>query len=187
MDARISLLGVVSFYLVLAAVGVDWTLARGASLGSLLVPGRSAGWPVELAAGVMLGLVVVGLGRVAERYWEPARRLQRELAGLLPPLRTVDVAVLAGASSIGEEVLFRGAMQGALGFWPAVVLFGAAHGGLARRWRLWVVYAALVGAAFGGLTIWLGTLLAPVIAHFTINWFGLRALSARGPSPGAAT
>ena len=187
MEPRIPLTGVVLFYLVLAALGVAWVLARGAPLGAVLSPGRAAGWLVELAAGAGFGLAVVGLGRIAEATFEPARRLQRELARLLPPLRPLDVVVMAGASSAGEEVFFRGAMQGAIGLWPTVLLFGVAHGWLARRWWLWMVYAALVGAGFGALTLWLGTLLAPVTAHFTINWFGLRRLGTLPRPDGEAT
>jgi membrane protease YdiL (CAAX protease family) len=72
-------------------------------------------------------------------------------------------------SGIGEEMLFRGAVQPEFGLVVAALAFGLVHIGPDRRYLLWTAWAVLAGFLFGFLYEFSGGLLAPVIAHATHN------------------
>lgn len=125
--------------------------------------------------GVASGLAVVAVSR-ALSGWGPMARLDDLLRETLGPLDTTTIAVLAVTSAVGEEVLFRGAIQPFVGFWLTALIFGLMHGGTMRRFRGWVVFAILAGLLFGALAIVTGDLLAPILCHFTVNYFNLHYL-----------
>jgi membrane protease YdiL (CAAX protease family) len=95
---------------------------------------------------------------------------------LLPEVSPSDALVLALASGIAEEVLFRGAIQPALGLWWTSLLFGLLHFPPDRRLAGWPIFAGVLGLAFGGVYELTGNLLGPIVAHLTINYVGLRRL-----------
>lgn len=124
--------------------------------------------------GAALGLAVVGLTRIATRHWQWARDLHTSFRDLLGPLSRREIIVLAVASSVGEELLFRGALLPWFGNWFQAIAFAALHIGPGRRFAPWTVSALLLGAAFGQLALITGNLGAPIAAHFTINFVNLR-------------
>ena len=95
---------------------------------------------------------------------------------MLGRLSTTDIAMLAGGSALGEELLFRGAMQPALGLGLTTVIFGLAHLPPKRSLWPWTLTATVVGLGLGVLYEATQSILAPVVAHFTVNWFNLHAL-----------
>ncbi len=169
-------------YLVLAIAGAVWMgLARGGlALDQLLTPGR---WWLELAWGVGTGLALVGLWELGRRTLGAARDLERHLAGVLSGLPTPDALALALISAFAEELFFRGAVQGSLGIVVATVLFALLHTGPGRTFLLWALFAAVAGVAFGLLVRELGTLLAPMTAHFVINAVNLTRIARTRPDP----
>lgn len=84
------------------------------------------------------------------------------------------------AAGIGEELLFRGALQPLLGLWAATALFVAAH---ARAYRFRVDRTALaqiatllaVGLLFGVVTRYVG-LYAAIVAHVATDLAGLHVV-----------
>jgi len=130
--------------------------------------------------GVGCGLAIVLLSWTLRRF-APMQKLQREFADILGPLSSSAIAVLAVTSSIGEELLFRGALQPWIGFWPTAILFGLLHGGMTPRLWAWTVFALLAGVLLGWLADFTGSLLAPFLCHFTVNYFNLHALSNEAP------
>jgi membrane protease YdiL (CAAX protease family) len=78
------------------------------------------------------------------------------------------------ASSIGEETLFRGALQPWLGVWLQAIVFALLHVGPGKRFVPWTLSAFVLGIAFGWLAVWTENLGAPIAAHFTINFMNLR-------------
>jgi membrane protease YdiL (CAAX protease family) len=124
--------------------------------------------------GVVVGLVVVGLTRLATRHFSWARDLHTSFRDLLGPLTTREIVVLALASSIGEELLFRGALLPWLGLWWQGLVFALLHVGPGKRFLPWTASAMVLGVAFGALAIRTGNLGAAIAAHFTINFFNLR-------------
>lgn len=136
------------------------------------------------AIGALLGLTVVGLTRVATRQWQWARDLHSSFHDLLGPLTGREIVILALASSIGEELLFRGALLPWVGVWIQGIVFALLHIGPGRRFLPWTVSALVLGLAFGFLARWTGNLGGPIAAHFVINFLNLKFIVAsRGDSP----
>jgi len=93
------------------------------------------------------------------------RRLYVEaLKPIFGNLSAIEIAVISLAAGIGEELLFRGAIQSELGLVAASVIFGLLHmgGNGTLAFGCWVM---LMGGALGGLATWTGGLLAPIVAH----------------------
>lgn len=144
---------------------------------------ETAVW-LDALLGVGLGVVTVMASRILERKAQWMRVLGAEFRKILGPLSPTQVLILAVTSGIGEEIFFRGFLQQALSdIWPgndwlglvvASLIFGAIHVGPDRRKFLpWTIMAIVLGFAFGLLYLYTGNILAPVLAHFTINFFNL--------------
>lgn len=142
-----------------------WTsVIQGRDPGAWFPTGH---WPVDLILG---GLFGVGFALVAWKlldYVSVFQRMEQMLTGLLDmdALRMYDALLFGLLAGIPEEILFRGAMQAALGWGITSVLFGALH----AVSPAYFAYATLAGALLGGLAIWRGGLWAPIAAHVTID------------------
>ncbi len=167
-------------YLVMAIAGVLWIgiRLRGPIPLSLFVDPK--GWWLDALLGLGAGLLLLGLWWGAEGMSPLARKLQEQLSAILGPLSASEAFSLALLSGFAEELFFRGAIQGQWGWLPATILFALLHTGSGRHFRLWTVFAALAGALFGGLMVWRGNLLAPVLGHVLVNGVNLRRLAATG-------
>ncbi len=164
---------------VIAAARGDPDLYR---LGGSPAPWQLAAGP---ALGAALGLAVVALTRVATRHFQWARELHASFHDLLGPLTAREIVILALASSIGEELLFRGALLPWLGVWIQAAVFAVLHIGPGKRFLPWTASAFGLGVAFGLLAAWTGNLGGPIAAHFAINFLNLRYIVA-APAPAAA-
>ncbi len=162
-------------YLGLAAAAVVWASVRGQTniwrAGTLDEPPYFWG---GLSAGVALGLVIVFLSRLAVHRFEWARALHREFRALLSPLTDVEIVVLALASSLGEEMFFRGALMPVVGIWISSAVFALLHIGPRLRYLPWTFGSFVAGVLFSQLFLWSGDLTGPVVAHFTVNFLNLR-------------
>ncbi len=168
---------VIAFYAAMAVVGyllswltsapIVWTASPVAAL-------------VDVAAGAGVGLAIVAATAFGERRFEWARRLSERLASSLPTLTRGHVAVAAISSGIGEEVLFRGALQPHLGLVVTSLLFGVIHGGVTGPLRTWALFATVAGFILGALAATRGGILAPVVAHMVVNGINLAKLT--GPA-----
>jgi len=82
-------------------------------------------------------------------------------------LQFIDVVFASICAGVGEEILFRGAIQPYLGIWITAIVFVAIHGYL--NWKnkplfKYGVFMVLLSAGFGYLTQLVG-LNAAIIAH----------------------
>ncbi len=132
--------------------------------------------PLAALLGAGAGIGIVGLSHLMRRFG-PLDRLQKEFSNVLGRQSLTTIAVLAVTSAVGEELLFRGALQPLMGFWPTSLLFGLLHGGGAPRLFAWTIFAFLSGLLLGCLAIWTGSLLAPILCHLTVNFWNLLALN----------
>jgi membrane protease YdiL (CAAX protease family) len=123
--------------------------------------------------GLAVGLAVVALSRWMVRCFQWARHLHGGFRGLLGHLSGREILILAVASSIGEELLFRGALMPWVGIWPQALLFAGLHIGPGARYLPWTASALAIGVGFGYLTMWTGDLGAAIAAHFVINYLNL--------------
>jgi uncharacterized protein len=126
------------------------------------------------AIGFGFGVGIVGLTRLATKHLQWARDLHASFRDLLGPLSGREIVILALASSIGEELLFRGALLPWFGAWIQAIVFALLHVGPGKRFLPWTLSALVLGIAFGWLAIWTGNLGAPIAAHFAINFLNLR-------------
>ncbi|TVX92856.1 CPBP family intramembrane glutamic endopeptidase [Paenibacillus agilis] len=79
------------------------------------------------------------------------------------------IFIIALIVSICEELLFRGAIQFAIGPYWTSILFAAIH---VRYLRHWVPTALVfsISYAMGLMYEWTGSLWAPIMAHFVIDF-----------------
>ncbi len=137
---------------------------------------------VGIAVGIGFGLLVSWLTRLSVYRFKWAKNLHMEFRGLLGPLRDVDVFAFALFSAVAEEMLFRGALQPIFGIAAVSVVFGLLHIAPGKKFLPWPFQATLMGFAFGGLYWLTGDLIAPVLAHFTINYQNLHFINRYDPS-----
>lgn len=134
------------------------------------------------AAGVAFGMGIARLSRVAVHRLVWARDLHTEFRALFGPLRNVEILAFSAFSAVGEELLFRGALQTSFGIVIASVIFGVLHIGPSRKFLPWPFQATAMGFAFGALFWLTGTLAAPIMAHFTINYENLHFINRYDPT-----
>ncbi|RAV18558.1 CPBP family intramembrane glutamic endopeptidase [Paenibacillus contaminans] len=79
------------------------------------------------------------------------------------------IALISAVVAICEELLFRGAVQHAFGAYWTSILFAAIH---IRYLRHWIMTGLVFGVSYGLGWIYeqSGTLWAPIIAHFAIDF-----------------
>lgn len=174
---------VASFYLGVALVGFLWHAiaeedndvwrAADTTVIELL-------WTPVL--GLALGLLVVAGFRVLERRQSWLPQLHREFRSILGRPSGTEILLLAAASSLGEEIFFRGAMLDAWGPWVSSLVFALLHVPPRRDLWPWTVSAGLLGLALAWLTIATGNLGPAVVAHFVINFINLAYITRRAPA-----
>jgi membrane protease YdiL (CAAX protease family) len=169
---------VMAVYLALACTGLVWSTLRGHP-NPWRIEGRvhPQVWLGALA-GLLIGLGIVFASRLAVHRFEWARALHRDLRGLLGPLPDSEITVLSVASSVGEEIFFRGAMMPVTGLFLSSAIFALLHIGPKVRFLPWTISSFVAGLMFGQLFLWSGDLTGAVIAHFTVNFLNLRYLAA---------
>lgn len=135
--------------------------------------------------GLALGLVVVFMSRLAVHRFDWARRLHNDFRQILGKLSYKEILVLALASSIGEELLFRGALQPIVGVWAQAIVFALLHIGPGLRFLPWTASALVIGLLFGFIFQLTGDLGGPIVAHFAINYMNLHFIARfQVPEPG---
>lgn len=166
-------------YAVLGGGGLLWIRLRTGSWLPESIPGRDPTMSVLL--GVGLGAIVVAATGILMRKSPVMRWFAAEFRGIIgrPDLHTA--AHVAVFSAIGEELLFRGAMQPVFGLVGTSILFGALHIGPDRRYLGWTLFAVVMGFALGGIYEYTGSLLGPIAAHMLINFLNLLRIGREDP------
>ena len=144
-------------------------LLWGRSIADLLLNDHDLG--LGLATGLLVAVVVAALTRAFFDTF--ARELTRELfLPILGRVTNLEIAGLAILPGLGEELLFRGALQSAIGIVPASIVFGLLHSGFSRKLLPYGIWAFLVGAVLGTVFQWTGNLWGSIVAHAAINASG---------------
>lgn len=155
--------------------------------GGLVVAAQLLGWlldrpPLERfafdATDVLLGvaatlpLVLLFLALVRWPVGPMVRIRQFSLEVVCPlfaPCTVYDLAAVALLAGVGEEMLFRGVIQGALtrggGPWVGLAIASALFGLLHAVTPAYAILAALMGAYLGWLWQVTNNLLTPIIVH----------------------
>ena len=157
------------------ALGAETLLAVGAALWilwrDLPLTWAEGPWPLAALAGLAAAgvLVAVNLFLLCHAPDLPGvRSLRRLFRDTLRPLfgavGPLDVVVISVAAGVGEELLFRGALQAEAGLAAASVVFGLLHIG-GRDTLVFGGWVMVMGAGLGALAVATGGLLAPIVAH----------------------
>ncbi len=191
-ERRISLVAVVAFYAIMAAIGIGGSLwlfdTLPVRIGERSVPPT---WSVGI--GVAFAGLVVLFSRYSHANFEWARALDDNFHDLLGDVSPTDAAVMALSSGLAEELLFRGFVLRLFLPWEgeasvarmvlaaviSSILFGALHTGSDRSYLPWTAFATLMGGAFAAMTLWTGDITAAVVAHLTVNYFNFLALGSQ--------
>jgi len=151
----------------------------GLTLIHIFIPGGIEGvltfgdpLPYQLFRGAFFGLIAALnlLWLINTRILDEARLFFTKLihdSGLGLP----DLLFLSLAAGVGEELLFRGAIQPLIGIWPTAILFVALHGylnPLNLRMSVYGVLMVVVSAGLGYLFDYVG-IYAAMTAHFVID------------------
>jgi uncharacterized protein len=168
---------VLALYLALGAAGFVWSTLRGHPDLWRVAGREDPQLLVGALAGLLIGLGIVFLSRLALLKYEWARSLHRDFRARLGPLSDAECLVLASASAFGEEVFFRGALLPVLGLFWSNLVFALLHVGPKARYLPWTVSSFGAGLVFGQLFLWSGDLTGAVVAHFTVNFLNLRHIS----------
>jgi len=131
--------------------------------------------------GIALGLLTVQGFRALQRHMGWLNELHREFSSIFGRPSDRELLLLASASALAEELLFRGAMMDAWGLWVSSLVFALLH--IPPRLSLWpwTVSALVMGLCFGAVTLATGNLGAAVAAHFIINLQNLTYITRQRP------
>ena len=169
----------IGLYGAMALLGL--LIAAGRGNPDLYRLGDPPGWLLLVGPGigVLVGVGVVGLTRLASKHFAWARYLHARFREVLGPLTGREIVIVALASSIGEEVLFRGALLPWMGVWLQGLVFALLHVAPDRKMLPWTALAFALGGGFGVMAEETGSLGAPIAAHFMINFLNLRHIVSR--------
>ena len=107
-------------------------------------------------------------------YNDDRRRARAVRSVQRQTLTDLEIVVLAIASSVGEELFFRGALMPSIGVWASSGVFALLHIGPRGRYLPWTIGSFVAGLLFSELYRWSGDLSGPVLPHFTVNFLNLR-------------
>ena len=135
--------------------------------------------------------LLLGLRWTLRTQWLPVARLVRLAQARLRPIfagsTATDLVLVAALAGLGEEALFRGAIQTALAghlpIWAAIAVTAAVFGLAHFLSPAYAVLAAIVGAYLGWLFVITGNLLVPVVAHALYDLVALAVLAGVKPDP----
>lgn len=125
--------------------------------------------------------MLVMLALLTLSHWEPLVEIRLQVEEMVRELfadgSILDIALMSIAAGVGEEILFRGALQPWIAGWTnawialAVVslLFGLAH----ALSTSYFVIATAIGAYFGWLALAYDDLIAPIVAHTVYDFIAI--------------
>jgi uncharacterized protein len=144
-------------------------------------------WRSALGLSPMLALLVVAM----RSQWPPLARLRQQVEAFVRELfggaSVWELAAVSIAAGVGEELLFRGALQplaerGLGPTWGLIavsLVFGAVHAASAMYFLL----ATAVGLYLGWLAQRYDDLVAPIVIHAAYDWAALVILLRSSSQP----
>ena len=162
-------------YILLGAATLALQIGFGRPVSELLFAQQWRGtslW-LDIALGLLIGYGLVILSRISANRFTWTQRLDQEFRTVLGPLTGTQIFALAALSSVTEELFFRGFLQPVIGLEWAALVFGIAHFPYRKFLIPWTVAATIVGWLFGFIFETRSCLIAPIIAHFVVNYFNL--------------
>ncbi len=158
------------FYFAMAGVGFLICTYRHKSFAKILaIPSDPKEALTLLALGVMGALVLLIANFLFEEQFPTYKAFRHVLMRMVGAATLPAALYLAAISAIGEEALFRGAIQPVLGIVGSALLFGLLHLGPQGFVSIWTLWAVLSGLLFSWLFDETGSLWPSLICHFLVN------------------
>jgi len=161
-------------YLALAAVGAAVMVFGWKSIETAF---RLPTTTDEILASVVAPLIAAAalllMSQSLEAWFTSWRQLRGFILQIFGRTSTPALVWLAFISAMGEELLFRGAIQPLLGVFATSLVFGLLHIGPDRRISAWTLWTVVAGIVLGLLYENTGSLIGPIIAHFAVNAISL--------------
>ncbi len=139
--------------------------------------------PLSATLGLAFAVLIIVMTRLTVPRFAWARHLHEELRPVARDFTAGQILLIAGLSSLGEELLFRGLLLPWIGVIPAAILFGLAHQMKGPSRWVWAGWATVVGLGLGAIFALTGSLVGPLLAHAVVNAVNLVYL--RDFDPGA--
>jgi membrane protease YdiL (CAAX protease family) len=139
-------------------------------------------WLLDLRITLISVLFLLICHKCFDEFFPSYRRLKASFSELFNGLNSYQIGLIAFASSVGEEILFRGAIQPLLGVWFTSLLFALMHVDPEGKSWGWTVWAFLGGLVMGGAALATGSLWAPIMIHFGVNVISISRISRIAPS-----
>ena len=128
----------------------------------------------RLGAIAFLGIgVLLVASHMFEDWFSSYRRLRNLIMRLLGGISIPGAIYLALVSAIGEELLFRGAIQPFAGIFLTSIMFGLLHVGPDGKLSAWSLWTMMAGVLLGFMYEQTGSIIAPMITHFGVNAYSL--------------
>jgi membrane protease YdiL (CAAX protease family) len=134
------------------------------------------------ALGLAVATAIIAFTRVTVRRFGWARRLHSELRPVAVDLTLGQILVIAGLSSLGEELFFRGLLVPIVGVVPPALFFGLIHQMTGPSRWVWAGWATVVGLMLGAVFALTGSLVGPLLAHAIVNAANLAYLRDHDPA-----
>jgi membrane protease YdiL (CAAX protease family) len=134
------------------------------------------------ALGLAVATAIIAFTRVTVRRFGWARRLHSELRPVAVDLTLGQILVIAGLSSLGEELFFRGLLVPIVGVVPPALFFGLIHQMKGPSRWVWAGWATVVGLMLGAVFALTGSLVGPLLAHAIVNAANLAYLRDHDPA-----
>lgn len=122
-----------------------------------------------LAIGLMGSGVLLILNYLFEEQFASYKAFRHVLMQMVGAASVPSALYLAFISAVGEELLFRGAIQPVLGLVGTAFLFGLLHLGPQGLISIWTVWAVLSGLLLGWMFDTTQSFWPPLICHFLVN------------------
>ena len=181
---------VVVGYGALGALGASLSVALGGGAftrTSWLQEGLADSPALAVVASLVLGVagacLAILLTRIALRRAAWARALHRELRPIVSGEGGGVIVLMALASSVGEELFFRGFLSVSIGVVLSSLAFGALHQVRGKGRVGWAASAFVMGVFLSfvyGLT---GQLVGCIVAHAIVNVVNLQWVRDNDPNP----
>ncbi|HEV7365499.1 MAG TPA: CPBP family intramembrane glutamic endopeptidase [Gemmatimonadales bacterium] len=123
----------------------------------------------------------LGLAWMLTTSWSPIRRLvalvTEQIGPAIAGCSVAELALLALAAGVGEEILFRGVVQTGLAravpAWLALIAASLTFGLVHCASRAYAAVAGVMGVYLGALFLFQGSLLAPIVTHTLYDFVAL--------------
>jgi membrane protease YdiL (CAAX protease family) len=154
--------------IILLVIAKVWQYFGSIAIPAIRLTGNDLGFGLAMAG------VISTMSGILYRAWPTYRQsADTYLKLVIEPLVWPDLIWIGLLPGLSEELLFRGVILPAVGLnIPGLIVsscvFGILHFSGSQQWP-YVLWATIVGFAFGYTVLLTGNLLIPIIAHIVTN------------------